>query len=168
MMTDLRPLLSALFLAVIGCGDESIRVTNAVPQVTALDTCYEDDRPMIRLSIADLESDPVDLALRVGDESSAAWLFPGSRGVGLVGLATRPNGQNHTIHWGPCPEMPTSCLLPIAVTDLEPEFISTCECAQPPSDGPFPSQALTLVVQDQSGYAEIELNSDLFSGAPCE
>ena len=166
-MFGLRPIATALVVFSLSCADEIIFVENAPPEIEILETCYEDGLPMIRIKLTDQEMDAVDLSIRRGASMDAPWLFPGARGVGLVGLATASNGRTHSIHWGPCPEMSGPCALPSAVTALEPGFVAACSCAEPPSDTPFPADTLVFVAADASGETRLTMSDEVFSEAPC-
>ncbi len=106
---------------------------------------------MLRITITDPESDPVDIAIRTGAEASSLWVYPGPRGPGMVGLSTSPDGETHLLEWSACPAEPMTCTLPSAVTDLEPEFVESCSCASPPENSAFPAVPLLLYSRDIGG-----------------
>ena len=134
----------------ISCADQRVVVVNSAPRIIQVQTCYDDSRPKLRIVIRDLESDPVDISLRLGDQSQSPWIFPGNDGVGLVGLASSPAGTAHFIEWGPCPESPSGCPLPAVLRATEPAFESQCPCAEPPTElEHFPAEPITLSFADK-------------------
>ena len=166
-MFGLRPTACVLVFVCFACADKMIIVENAPPEIEVLETCYDEGLPMIRIKLSDQESDVVDLGIRGGESGDASWILPGPRGVGLVGLATSPTGRTHLIQWGPCPTSDGPCSLPSAVTALEPEFVGDCQCANPPTDGTFPSSSLRLMGADGAGEARVTIDTAVFSEAPC-
>lgn len=111
----------ALVTLIGGC-DEQIDVENARPEVTIDGWCAADERTYLVVTVADPESDPVDLVLCAPEGPAMAT---GPAGDGLVGLTAEPEGRRHLIEWGsggdcPCPR------------GGEP---AASACIEPPADG---------------------------------
>ena len=148
----------------LGC-DEQVIIENQYPALSevkmVIERCNDDDFVFIEASLTDAESDHVDLSLQVTSNGTVGFMFPGSRGVGLNGLATSEAGTWHRIQWAPCPEVPTDC--PVSDRLQADSEVENCRCADPIGDLSS-VDGLTIGVTTESSAIDYTLISDDESG----
>ena len=98
-------ILTLLVVAGIHCGPDEIRFINVSPSVTSIGPIekLEDGQFKMYLSLADWESDPVDITVEWKDpkgNGGAVDIVP-LLGHGIVGLASSPDGAGtlHEVYW---------------------------------------------------------------------
>ena len=97
--------LTLMVVAGFHCGTDEVRFINVSPSITSIGPIekLDDNQFKMYLSLADWESDPVDIAVEWRDpegNGGSVEIVP-LLGHGIVGLASSPDGPGtlHEIYW---------------------------------------------------------------------